>query len=60
VLGYFELLEDEQPPQLIWGNDDALEKWFADVKLRRDNPHMEPIQDAPMTQNALTADLLGG
>lgn len=62
MLGYFELIEDEQPPELIWGNDAALEKWFADVKFRRANPdsHMEPIEDAPMTQNDLVAGLLGG
>ena len=62
MLGYFELPEDEQPSELIWGNDTALETWFSSVKFRRANPdkHMEPIADAPMTQNDLTAGLLGG
>jgi pimeloyl-ACP methyl ester carboxylesterase len=59
VLGYFEIPnEEDQPPELIWGNDDRLIAWFDEVKFRRQNPdnsRMEPIPD--MQQNDLSKRL---
>lgn len=54
VLGYFEISEDEQPPEEMWGNDDQLVSWFEEVKRQRANPdstRMEPIPD--MQENEL-------
>lgn len=62
VLGYFEVPEDEQPPEEMWGNDEALIAWFEEIKRQRANPDsrgMEPIPD--MQENELTKQFrLGG
>lgn len=61
VLGYFEIPDEkEQPPELIWGNDDALTAWFEDVKFRREHPDNQPVEQVDMQQNDLTRRLLGG
>jgi len=41
----------------MWGDDDALMRWFEDVKVRRQNPgsQMETIPD--MQENELTKQL---
>lgn len=62
VLSYFELPEDDRPPDHIWGNDDLLRDWFDDVKLRRAHPdnQMERVPDEPahgFTQNSLVDSL---
>lgn len=49
----------------MWGNDHALEQWFAEVKIRRssaDNPATERIPEEPpqgFTRNALVDELMG-
>jgi len=58
VLGYFEIPnEDDIPPQEMWGDDEALIRWFDDVKVRRENPgsSMEKIPD--MEDNELVNQL---
>lgn len=57
-MGYFELMEDERPPDGIWGNDAALEQWFDDVKIRRSSTDSGPMEPVPeMTQNSLLSDI---
>ena len=62
VLGYFELPDDEQPDELIWGNPVRLEEWFEAIKQRRENGGMTPVPqaDEDMTGNELTRELLAG
>lgn len=65
ILGYYEhLTGDDIPPENIWGNDDALEAWFEDIKIRRGNADssMERVPDPPqgMTSNALVDELKMG
>lgn len=59
ILGFFELPEDEQPDESIWGHPERLDDWFEAVKHRRKNPGQEPIvddySDKDFTQNELTA-----
>lgn len=63
VLGFFELPEDDQPPEEIWHHTERLEEWFKAVKQRRDNPDMkpidEPMEESEMTSNSLTDEILG-
>ena len=35
VLGWWELPEEDQPPERYWGDDEALQEWFAAVKVSR-------------------------
>ena len=63
VLGYFELPDNEQPDEKIWGHPERLEEWFEAVKQRRESG-MEPISydeepDEGFARNELTAQLLG-
>jgi hypothetical protein len=59
VLGYFEMPDEgEIPPQEMWGDDDALMRWFEDVKVRRQNPGSGPMETIPdMQENELTKQL---
>jgi hypothetical protein len=59
VLGYFEMPDEEEiPPQEMWGDDDALMRWFEDVKARRQNPGSGPMETIPdMQENELTKQL---
>lgn len=60
VLSYFEMVDDERPPQNIWHHQARLEEWFEAVKQRRETGH-RPIEaeDADMTGNQLTRELIG-
>lgn len=35
VLGWFELPEDDVPPERYWHSTDLLDEWFAAAKRRR-------------------------
>lgn len=62
VHGWMEQPEEDIPPEEIWHHGKRLEEWFEAVKHRRENPDSAPhevIEDAPMTQNELTAEVLG-
>lgn len=37
VLGWFELPEDEVPPERYWHSPDLLDEWFEAAKRRRSN-----------------------
>jgi hypothetical protein len=63
VLGYFELPDNDQPDEHIWGHPERLEEWFEAIKQRREQG-MEPIRDDDdevpgMTRNELTDELIG-
>lgn len=67
VMSWWKLPEDEQPPQEIWGLDDELELWWADVEVRRkekygspDGSGSEPMTTVPMDQNEYAKSLLAG
>jgi hypothetical protein len=59
VLGFFEMPEDESPPEEMWHNTARLSEWFKAVKERRKNPDMQPVDsfDVPVMQNELTKKL---
>ncbi len=59
MLGYYELPEDDQPPETLWGNDDALVELFEGVKFRRENPdNSERVPEASeMTENEYVQQL---
>jgi hypothetical protein len=58
VLSWFELPEDDQPPEHIWSDAEAVNDHFTMVRERHKNPGLESIPEGgEMMQNALTADL---
>lgn len=60
ILSYFELPDDDRPPERIWLDDEALEHHFEKVQEQRRNPRdsgMEDIPESgPLDQNELTRD----
>lgn len=61
VLGWCEMREEDQPPEKIWLDDDALNEHFTAVKERYSSGSaMESIDDEPMEQNLLTKKLRKG
>lgn len=61
VLGYFELPQDEIPPEEIWHHSERTNEWFEAVKQRRENPDMVPVDqfDVPTMKNEALAEMLG-
>lgn len=60
MLGFFELPEEEVPPEHIWHHHDRLEEWFAAVKQSRSD-QMAGVESVPaadgdeeMLSNSLT------
>lgn len=62
ILSYWELSEEDRPPEEYWGDDDALEEWFKAVKARHGTPGSgsEPLEDVPQTGNEYVKEFLGG
>lgn len=60
VLGWFELPDDDRPPERIWMDDEALSEHFERVRgrYRSDSrgPEWEEIP-GDLQQNALTTNL---
>jgi hypothetical protein len=57
VLGWFELLDEERPPERIWLDDEALRDHFHRVdEARKNGGKFEEVPDFDMQQNELTAD----
>ncbi len=58
VLSWFELLDEDRPPERIWLDDEALEEHFERVDERRKSGSRgtEEVPDAELTRNELTAD----
>ncbi len=58
-MGYFEMLDDDRPPERIWMDDEALSQHWEKVDERRKRPHdggTEPVPQAGgLDQNELTA-----
>jgi hypothetical protein len=61
VLGFFELPEDEIPPEEMWHHQERVKEWFEAMKERRKNPDMEPVDsfDVPVMKNEALKDLMG-
>jgi hypothetical protein len=59
VLGYFEVPEDERPPERMWLDDEALESHWEQVDQRRKHPPGSRTEVVPpaggLEQNELTA-----
>jgi hypothetical protein len=59
VLGWFELPDEDQPPQEIWLDDEKLAAHFEKVRDRyrsaSGNSGMESVPQADLPQNELTA-----
>lgn len=64
MLGYFELPDDERPPENIWHHGERLRDWFAAVTERRKHPDQKPIDDesfdVPVMRNELVEKAMGG
>lgn len=62
VLGFFELPDEQQPPERIWLDDKALSEHFKQVRSSQKsgggNSGMEQVPD--LSQNELTKDLSRG
>ena len=62
MIGFFELPEEDQPPQRIWLDAERLEEWFDAVRSRRRSAAkgLEPLEldDEPGEQNELTKELI--
>jgi hypothetical protein len=62
VLGWWELPEEDQPPEQYWGDDDALKEWFEAVKQRRkdraNGDSSEPLEEVPQVSNEWARELL--
>jgi hypothetical protein len=55
-----DLAPDEVPPQSIWHHARRLTEHFAAVKQRRETGQQkieEPVEDAPMMQNQVLAEM---
>lgn len=52
--------DDDQPPESIWLNTEALEEHFARVRRKYESKSggMEPVPEASMQDNEFTAALL--
>ncbi len=59
IMGYFELTEDERPPERIWLDDEALASHWEHVDQRRKRPSGSGSEAVPqvanLEQNELTA-----
>lgn len=61
VLGFYELPEEDQPPEQLWGNDDGLKQWFDEVKQRhkdRYGSRDDDLEDVPQMQNEYAREVL--
>jgi glutathione S-transferase len=43
ALGYYEMLDEERPPEEIWHHHERITRWMEEVKERRSNPDMQPV-----------------
>lgn len=62
VLGFFELLDEDRPPERIWLDDEALNAHWDSVHARREagSRGAEAVPAAPLDQNELTKDFKRG
>lgn len=58
-MGWFELSDDERPPEWIWLDDEAVSEHFELLAARRksSSSNFEEVPDADLTSNELTANL---
>lgn len=51
--------EEDQPPEHIWGDDERLISWFAEVRRRHGGPDkgMEAVPQPSDTHNLLVDEL---
>lgn len=62
VLGFFDLPEDDIPPQNLWHSETHLREWFDTVEQRHKDraQGFQPIDDEPdMMENELARGLRG-
>lgn len=58
VLGFFELPDEDRPPEELWLDEERISQHFEDVKARRNEKYgVESVPDADMMQNELTRGL---
>lgn len=54
ILGYWEMPEEDVPPEEYWGDDEAIREWFEAVKQRRRDPNAaseQRMEKVPMWAN---------
>jgi hypothetical protein len=61
VLGFFELPDDERPPETMWHHQERISEWFEAVTERRKNPDMQDVEafDGPTMKNQYLEELMG-
>lgn len=62
ILGYYEMQDDDRPPQTMWMDPEALSVHFEQVRQKyaaKAGGNWEPVQDVPMVENELTKGLRG-
>lgn len=59
-LSFDELPDDERPPKSIWLDGDKMRKWWAEIKRLRKAKLEGHGDQAKMSKNALTDQLLVG
>lgn len=59
-LSFEKLDADERPPKKIWLDDEAMERWWADVKQAREDKMKGGDSTMSMPQNALLEKVFPG
>lgn len=58
VLGFYEMRAEDQPPEHLWLDDDALAEHLERISDRhRSGAEWSEVPDAPLEQNELTRGL---
>lgn len=61
VLGWLEMSSDDQPPEAIWLDNEALDAHFTAVKAKYQVSRSgEEVEQVPLEQNELTKGLRSG
>lgn len=55
-MGFWEIPEEDQPPQEFYGDDERISQWFDEVKLRRRSKVSgggSDLEEVPLMENEL-------
>jgi hypothetical protein len=54
ILSFYELPEEDRPPEEFYGDDEAMSQWFESVRARRRNGSGGSDDvEVPMTRNEI-------
>lgn len=65
LIGFWELPDEDSPPEEFYGNDEALKEWFDSVKARRKEQFSrgrgdEPMEEVPQMTNEALREMFRG